>query len=261
MKGTKKRMKKITLLVILLMMGNFFVTPIMMSVKALGSDTVDGYITGLNTKVDLLFTKIDETKNGEGYSDNKALVQATEFLANSFDEIRNELNDEVNSLQSGVSLATIINNSGDEELINKYNQYVLLGNVSPTLEVDNLVDITYMVDKDSVLLITAEKIANLIIKEYFTDNNLIISDFLTNYDAKLNELLNSYNTVSTEIDNMIMAIDNYIFDVSSFEASEIAIGNVPNMIINNVVVYDLLNSIKNDFSSLQDDLDLSLLEE
>lgn len=261
MKHIKKMKKGIVVFINLLMLVNLFLSPVMMCIDALGSDTLTDYITSMETKITNVEVLIDNTKAESGYNDNKALVNATEYLEAEFNKVKENFVLELTNLDAGISLATLIDNSNDDALKVAFLEYLDLGNVAPTIDKNAIDDVKYLVGGVETTLITKDDIMDLIITYYLVDDNTNINDYVNNYSDKLDELVLKYQNFNTQIDNFMTKITNVEVEILAFEQLEITNGNNPDMIVDEKNIYDLLSTLRASAIELKDNISLEILDQ
>lgn len=258
--NTKKTKKNIIIFMVLFMVANLLVSPVMMCISALGADSLLDYITSIETKVLNVDVLIANTKSDVGYADDIALVNATEYLEGQFNDVKADFMLELSNLDASISLASLIDSSSSDVLKASFEEYLDLGNASPTLDKDNIEDIKYLVSGVEKVLITKEDIVDLIIDYYLLDDNTSVTDYANNYNTKLSGLVDSYNDFNDQIDAFITKVTNTEVEIFNFEQTEVSNGNVPNMVLDNDNIYDLLATLKNTATELKNNISLEIID-
>ena len=250
-KQKNNKLKKMSLFLVLVMICNFLITPISTTVNALTNDTLTNYVVSLDTKVDNVLEKIENEKSN--VENDKAHIKALEKMNDEFSLLLQEY-DKKKVEMSIISLLTFIENSNDAELLNRYQEYVELGNALPTIDTSNIYDITYVKDSNEIVLLSADDICNLIINYYLSDLSNSVNDYINNYDLMLNNLVDTYNIYEDKIDDLITKIDDAVNYITSYEISEKELNNNPNLLIDGESIYDKFNTLKNDLGLLKENI-------
>lgn len=252
----KHKMKWVSIFALIIMAVSYFIEPAMITVEAFTNTTLNSYTETIDTKITNLEGKISTTKAEEGFSEDKVLQNVISKLESDINTAKDNYQKDLTALEGDISLATLIDNSGSDELKTKYNTYITLGNTSPTLKLDSLEDITYEEEGETKTLITEDEIIALVISEYLQDDNKLFNQYLKNYDKKIKKLTNKYNNFSKEIDNTTTDITNFKNDVIAYENSEAALGNVPNLTFDNKNIYTILDEKLGALTELKESIDL-----
>lgn len=261
MQNYQRKAKKVAILLTLIMLFNFLFNPVMTIVNAANENDALEKITEITTKLNNIDQKIEETKQGVGYESDIALVKSIAKIEEEVEKLKLDFNSDEESLNTSISVATLITNSNNVDLNNKLTEYLNLNNTLPTYDITTIDDIKY--DKEGVeqTLITKDELAQLIISEYLNDDDSLISNYLTNFDTNVNNYINEYNTFIQEIEDAITLVDNEKTNIEAFILNEKTLGNIPDETVDNENIISLLDNIKNELGTLKTNIDLTILTE
>lgn len=263
------KQKKITIFTILIMVFNFIAPNTMIIANALENNEVQKTISSVETTISNTNKFITQTKEDASYETDKSTKVALDYLERSFNKEVEKFNSIKSELENGVNLSELIKFANNEELTKNYEKYVESGNTIKTISIDNISDIkfTYVenneeLDEDpntetEITLLTSTDIENLIIAKYLRDISTINnynSDLLNSLKSNYTELVNNINAKKEEITTKVSEINEY-------EQSELLKNNNPDMLIDNVNVYDLYEEYTSSLEALISKIDLSNTED
>lgn len=245
----KKSLRHVALFTLLVLVCNFFM-PIVMIVNAVSTQFAN-YFGDFDTKVVNINNSILENKNNQKYVDDVAYKVAIDTIEKEVSDINNNHALLVYNNNS-INLTKLILNSNNTLLINNYNSLGLTEDL-----IINDYDYTN-IDSSIISTLGEDNIINLVINNIFYDNDIKISNYV-NINNKINELINTYDNYIQQLNDIISHIDSVNTDINNYYNSEIVLGNIPNMIIDNKNVYDLLSGLKNDINEYI--LSINILED
>lgn len=240
----KKRQKRMSILMLLIMLGNFFIGSIIPAVNALSSGVVFNYATEIESKITSVRDKISLSKNNVLYGTNNSYKESVLYLEKELVKLENSLINAKETLDNGLSLKSLIANSySSKQTI--YNTYFI--NDETIIDVDNITDITYTYYDPSDLLTPIvetlltkteieEGIKNYYLKPIYDEVNI----YNTNYDSIISSLQDLYTGVVNLINDKVIDLNNKKATINSFEQTEITLGNSPLMEVNNINIYTLI---------------------
>jgi len=228
--------RNIALIMLLVIVGNFFIAPIS-NVYAASSNEVQTYITTIDANVTNLEDAINIAKLGTDYMSDPAYKYAVDrFEAEAQNEMNNYNNQKV-LLGTTISLEKLLTDSSSEYL-SDYNNYFTSDVI---LSLSLIEDVTY---SDGTLdkTITGEYLANLVKETYLKSYSNKIDDLNTNYGTYIANYKSFYTDTEANKANAKNIINGYITEVNNYKTSEEALGNTPNMTYNDEDVIEKLNS-------------------
>lgn len=238
----KKIQTRMAIFMLLLMLGNFFMgisTPI---VKALTTGEVYNYSLEVKNKIESVKGKINISKEDNLYLTDNAYIDAINYLTEEVTILENNLTTQLNVLDLGVSLRTLINNCFTSKFT-EYNTY-MIGD-STVIDVNSINDIKYLNESaEKITLLTKVEIESAI-KSYYLEslyNKVLNLD--NNYNSVLDVYRDSYNAVISKIDNDILDLDTKKSAIEDYEQAEVTLLNNPDMMIESISIYDLIEQAK-----------------
>lgn len=228
--------RNIALIMLLVMVGNFFIAPIS-NVYAASSNEVQTYIATIDANKESLNTAINIAKLGTEYMSNPAYKYAVDRFEEEALQEKNNYENQKLVLGTTISLEKLLTDSSSPYL-SDYNNYFTADVI---LSLSLIEDITY---SDGTLdkTITGEELATLVTETYLKSHSDKLADLSTNYGTYIANYQSFYNDTQSAKEDSENIINGYITEVNNYKTSEEALGNTPDMTYNDEDVITKLNS-------------------
>ena len=190
--------KNIALIMLFVMIGNFFIAPIC-DVYAESSSEVETYITTIDENIESITKAISIAKLGKDYLSDSAYVYAVDKLESEVSSIIESYNAEKVNLGATISLEKLLTDSNSSYL-EDYNNYFATDMI---LTLSNIEDVEYNAGEINKFIF-GDELALLIKDTYFKDYYNKINDLSINYGKYLEDYKNLYN----ENNNSDEPVDN-----------------------------------------------------
>lgn len=239
-----KNKKVFIILVLFTLLCNVF-SPFMMMVEA-DEVSINDYINSLNNDINSINHKIEQSKSNvlfDGIEYKSALMTIESDVSNFNDRI-NDLSDEI----SNIRLSDLVKNN--EELNNKYNDYLSKGCDDKTININEITDISCSYEDNGFIIsknfIEKSEIINQINTDYIKPLSDEVTMYNNNYNSKFNEYKNMFsNYFDNEYNNILQGVLNTYNNIKDFITDNQTKGNI----VNELEVFDSMtddiNEIKN----------------
>ncbi len=236
-----------SIFMLLLILGNFFVGISLPIVNALTTGEVYNYSEEIKSKVDSVKNKINLSELDPLYLTNNAYKESVINIKNQLDILDDSYNSNLSILDSGILLSSLITNSFPSKELEYTSN---MPNDTTTIDVNNISDIKYIKSVSGtpteIVLLTKTEIENSLISYYLQTSYNSINSIDSNYNQLMTDNQTNYNAVITKINNYISIIDTQRTNIETYETDELLLQNVPNMLINNISIYSLIDEAKQD---------------
>lgn len=258
------KQKKITIFTILIMVFNFIAPNTMIIANALENNKVQNKISSVETIIINTNEFITQTKEDASYETDKSTKVALDYLERSFNEEVEKFNSIKSELNQGIRLSELVAYADDEIISDNYGKYINLGNTDKTIYINDISDITFTFENsedpsiiEQITLLTSNDIEDLIISKYFD-----AIDTIGTYNSnKLESLKLSYTSLVDSINMKKEYLLSKVNEIKEYEEEELLKNNIPDMLINNVNVYEIFEGYNSSLTTLINKLDLSNNEE
>lgn len=203
--------KNIALIMLFVMIGNFFIAPIC-NVYAESSSEVETYITTIDKNINSINDAISIAKLGKDYLSDSAYIYAVDKLESEVSSIVESYNTEKTKLGTTISLEKLLTDSNSSYL-EDYNNYFTSDMI---VTLSNIEDIEYIAGELNNV-IPGEELALLIKDTYLKDYYNKINDLSINYGTYLENYKNLYNennSIDEPVDNNQEITKEVIKDVN-----------------------------------------------
>lgn len=258
------KQKKITIFTILIMVFNFIAPNTMIIANALENNKVQNKISSVETIIINTNEFITQTKEDASYETDKSTKVALDYLERSFNEEVEKFNSIKSELNQGIRLSELVAYADDEIISDNYGKYINLGNTDKTIYINDISDITFTFENsedpsiiEQITLLTSNDIEDLIISKYFD-----AIDTIGTYNSnKLESLKLSYTSLVDSINMKKEYLLSKVNEIKEYEEEELLKNNIPDMLINNVNVYEIFEGYNSSLTTLINKIDLSNNEE
>ena len=224
--------KNIALIMLFVMIGNFFIAPIC-NVYAESSNEVETYITTIEENIDSINKAISIAKLGKNYLSDNAYIYAVDRLESEASSVIENYNTQKLSLGTTVSLEKLLTDSNSLYLEDYNNCFTS----DMMLELSNLEDIEYSAGELNKV-IYGEELALLVKDTYLKDHFNKISDLSNNYGMYIEDYKNLYNE-----NNDINAFVDNTQDISKETSKKVR--SMPRLLLggSGITISDLISEI------------------
>lgn len=235
----KKLRKKIAIVTLFCMMGNFFIAPIV-NVYAESSSATKNYISSIFDKSSLVDSKILASKNSFLYIDESSYKYAVDNFYEEYNSFNNNYKNYINNFGGSISVRQVLVDS-NSPLVSLYDAKV---GRDVIVSFENIDDVTYYDSetKQDVVFMTGSDLALLINNTYFLEYYNKYNDFNINYESYINSYKTSYDNIIDDYNDAKNVINNYTLEINQFILDEEARGNKPNTMYDGVNVISKMNS-------------------
>lgn len=236
--GMKKLNKKIAVVTLVFVIGNFFIAPIA-NVFAESSTAVENYILDMNDKSSNIDSKFTSSKTSDLYFDNLSYKYAVDSFYNEYTLLKNNYNSYINNFENSISVRQVLLDS-NSPLLEEYDSKIIDNKV---FSFEKIEDVTYSNNEGKEeVLITGTSLAELINKTYFLDYSNKYDDFYYNYDSYITNYKSYYDEIINDYNTAKNTINGYISEINNFISNEKEKGNNPDTSYEKTDVITKLNS-------------------
>ena len=232
--------KRIAFMTLFFLLFNFFATPVMTIVEALEPTNITTEVNEIETIISDVKAKISDSKLIDNFEETADLKAAVLVYEDEVIKKETSFKGVEANLKLGVLLSDLISDSNNTTLQTSYATN--MPSDSTIVDVDNIVDITY--GDENTILLTSDEVKTLVVEQYLLSYKTDFTNLNTNYNTGIENYKQTYNDTILDIDDYILDIDNKILAINTFVTDEEALGNIPNLVVDDSNVIELLNAQK-----------------
>ncbi len=258
----KKERKRISMITLIILLGNMFLGDAIPVVEALTSGEVYNYANNIASNITNIDEKIGLSKESDLYNTDSSYNGAVNYIKDTVDALKNNLEETNEVLDSGVSLKALVNNYFSD----RKTTYETYFEQDIIIDLNNIIDITYTyydeLDPSTPILgtlLTKEEIAITINNNYLKDLSDQAINYNNNYDSTITSLQTDYNSIITLINEKIEELETKKAEIELFEENESLLGNNPLMNVNEISIYTLIETSKTELENEKLIIDLNKL--